>query len=260
LPTASIPFNSQKITGLGAATLADDAVKASQVQSGALVNLGSVSGVDTITATALPTLAAYGTRQHFIFTPAGTNTTAATINIDGLGAKSIVKGSAVALVAGDLLAAVPALCIYNGTNVVLLNPQSIPLTAAGLLAALLTVDGSGSTLDADLFKGSATIAIGNGGTGATTAATARTALGVTATGADSAYALASTAALQSTTISVSGTGLSGGGSLAANRTITIDQTAMKCRNITGAAGVAVTVASDPGGTPSGNPGDVFEYY
>ena len=35
---------------------------------------------------------------------------------------------------------------------------------------------------------------------------------------------------------------------------------IKTRNITGAAGVAVTVQSDPGGTPSGSPGDVFEYY
>ncbi len=43
-------------------------------------------------------------------------------------------------------------------------------------------------------------------------------------------------------------------------TARIDQTALKCRNITGSSGTAVTVESDPGGTPSGSAGDVFEYY
>ena len=42
-------------------------------------------------------------------------------------------------------------------------------TAADILAKLKTVDGSGSGLDADLFKGKPTIPIANGGTGASTA-------------------------------------------------------------------------------------------
>ena len=42
-------------------------------------------------------------------------------------------------------------------------------TAADILAKLKTVDGSGSGLDADLFKGKSTIPIANGGTGASTA-------------------------------------------------------------------------------------------
>ena len=32
------------------------------------------------------------------------------------------------------------------------------------------------------------------------------------------------------------------------------------RNVPGLVGTAVTIQSDPGGTPSGNPGEVFEYY
>lgn len=46
-------------------------------------------------------------------------------------------------------------------------------------------DGAGSGLDADTFKGSSTIAVANGGTGSTTAAAARTALGAAASGANS---------------------------------------------------------------------------
>lgn len=42
-------------------------------------------------------------------------------------------------------------------------------TAADILAKLKTVDGSGSGLDADLFKGKETIPVANGGTGASTA-------------------------------------------------------------------------------------------
>jgi hypothetical protein len=42
-------------------------------------------------------------------------------------------------------------------------------TAADILAKLKTVDGSGSGLDADLFKGKKTIPVANGGTGASTA-------------------------------------------------------------------------------------------
>lgn len=51
-------------------------------------------------------------------------------------------------------------------------------TAADVLAKLKTVDGAGSGLDADLFKGAAVIPLANGGTGATTAALARNALGL----------------------------------------------------------------------------------
>lgn len=35
---------------------------------------------------------------------------------------------------------------------------------------------------------------------------------------------------------------------------------LKTRNINGAAGVSVTVQADPGGTPSGNAGDLFYYF
>lgn len=138
LPTASIPFNGQKITGLGNATLAQDAATAIQVQTGSLLKLNTVAGTaDVITANLTPTLAAYVTSMVVYFTPAGTNTGAATLNIDGLGAKSIKKSTGVALDAGDLVATVIAVCMYDGTNFVLQNPrQSLsPAVTAGVTRA-----------------------------------------------------------------------------------------------------------------------------
>lgn len=130
--------------------MADIAVEA---QTGAVSTLNTIAGTDTITADMNPELTAYATGMIIKFTPANNNTGAATINIDGLGAKSIVKGDGTALAAGDLQASTMHFCVYDGTNFVLLNPLSIAPTAAGILAALLTVDGSGSGLDADTVDG-----------------------------------------------------------------------------------------------------------
>lgn len=133
IPTAATPWNSQKITGLGNATLTADAINAGQVQTGALLKLGSVSGVDTITASLTPSIAAYTAGQFVVFTPAGTNTVAGvTLNLNSVGAKTIKKSNGIALDVGDLVAAVQAICIYDGTNFVLQNPQLVgtPNTSA----------------------------------------------------------------------------------------------------------------------------------
>lgn len=126
---------------------------ATEAQTGAVATLNTIAGTDTITADMNPELAAYVDGMVIKFTPANNNTGAATINIDGLGARSIVKGDGTALAAGDLQASTKHMCMYDGTNFVLLNPLSIAPTAAGILAALLTVDGAGSGLDADLLDG-----------------------------------------------------------------------------------------------------------
>lgn len=84
--------------------------------------LASVAGTDTITATATPDLTAYSTGMLLFFTPANNNTAASTVNVDALGAKSIVKGDGTALMAGDLQASTIHSIMYDGTNFVLLNP------------------------------------------------------------------------------------------------------------------------------------------
>jgi hypothetical protein len=121
--TANIPLAGYKITGLGAATVGTDAVRYSQIQSGT-DKLITVTGTDTLTGSLTPVLTAYAAGNQFSFVVANTNTTAVTINIDGVGSKSITRTGSTALVAGDLIAGQVALIEYDGTRFQLLNANS----------------------------------------------------------------------------------------------------------------------------------------
>jgi hypothetical protein len=115
-PTGNIPFGNYKITGLGAATLATDAAQFQQIQSGSANYLTAVAGTNTITASLTsPTLTALAVGNTFRFLAAATNNGAATININGLGAKTLQKNG-VALVSGDIALGVIIEIVYDGTN------------------------------------------------------------------------------------------------------------------------------------------------
>lgn len=85
--------------------------------------LSSVVGTDTIVASGPVSLTAYASFQQFFFVPTGTNTGAATININGLGVKSITKNGATPLGAGDIVSGKTVLIAYDGTQFQLLNPS-----------------------------------------------------------------------------------------------------------------------------------------
>ena len=125
--TANIPLAGFKITGLGAATVGTDAVRYSQIQSGT-DKLITVTGTDTLTGTMTPALTAYAAGNQFSFVAANTNTGAVTINIDGVGVKSITKNGTTALVAGNIVANSVVLIEYDGTRFQLLN---VVVTATG---------------------------------------------------------------------------------------------------------------------------------
>ncbi|MGE0853860.1 MAG: hypothetical protein AB7O44_30330 [Hyphomicrobiaceae bacterium] len=81
--------------------------------------------VDAITVTTnLPAFGAYSTAMRFRFTSAGMNTvTNPTINVDGLGAKTVKKWGNVALRKGEIGEAGHVCeCTYDGTSIILLNP------------------------------------------------------------------------------------------------------------------------------------------
>jgi len=85
----------------------------------------AATGTNTYVATFSPAIPAYvaGLEIKVKFTTA--NTTAATINCNGLGAKDIVNGAGQKLVAGQLVANQVYTLVYNGTN---FGIQGIPHT------------------------------------------------------------------------------------------------------------------------------------
>lgn len=90
--------------------------------TGAVCVAGPDGGlVNAYTLTPANALPSYGTKMAAVFSPVVTNTGAATLNISGLGAKVVrrVDGSDVA--AGDLVAGVIYIAIYNGSEFRLLS-------------------------------------------------------------------------------------------------------------------------------------------
>lgn len=126
----AIVMGANKVTGVGAGTASTDAVNLSQIQAAVSNHSTAVAGtVDAITATMSPTLTAYITNAVYRIRSGGLNTVAApTINIDGLGIKTIKKGASVALVGGDTGAVGHELYLtYNGTDMLILNPIAASL-------------------------------------------------------------------------------------------------------------------------------------
>ncbi len=73
----------------------------------------------------LPNFKGYMVGMSVLFRANTANTTGCTLNINGMGAKSIVKGISTALSTNDILALMWCQCVYDGTNFVILNPRAL---------------------------------------------------------------------------------------------------------------------------------------
>jgi len=99
-----------------------DFTSSGQTQLNSKENIASAiiaSGTDTYTATYAPSPTSYTTGFKVLVTFANTNTGASTINLNGLGAKSIVKDVSTPVATGDLLGS--KWLVYNGTDFVALG-------------------------------------------------------------------------------------------------------------------------------------------
>lgn len=114
--TANLGMSGYAHTGVGAATARTMYSTAGQVQDSTLTYLTTITGTDTLTAVAPVLLSAYATGQVFHFLATGTNTGAVTININGIGAKSIKTQDGTDLAAGTLTSGLAVQIIYDGTN------------------------------------------------------------------------------------------------------------------------------------------------
>ena len=122
-PTANLPMGGFKLTGLGAATAATDAAQLQQIQNADTTYLTSVSGTNTITATAglAPT---YAVGQLFMGIAAATNTGATTLNISSVGAGAVQLNGA-ALAGGEIVIGMPFIVLVSAATPVfqLLYPR-----------------------------------------------------------------------------------------------------------------------------------------
>jgi len=107
---------------------------------------------DTYVITLSPVPTSYATGMVVNFKANTVNTGAATINVNSLGAKSIVKGVSTALADGDIAALSLNTLIYDGTNFVLQNP----------IANLITFKNGVTTRAGDTASGTQNIAHGLG--------------------------------------------------------------------------------------------------
>ncbi len=209
---ANQPMGSHKFTGLSAGSAATDSIQLGQAQSGVISHAASVGGTaDAVTATFSPVFGAYTSGMRFRFTAGGANTvTGPTVNVDTLGAKTIKKLAGAALAVGDIAGSGHICdCVYNGTDVILLNPanavpnptesltiavsdevtslsagatkitfrMSYAFTLAAVRASLSTAQSSGNIFTVDINESGSTIlstklTIDNGERTSTTAATA----------------------------------------------------------------------------------------
>jgi hypothetical protein len=106
---------------------AGSATNASNSATAAAGNGGRYSATvggtaDAITLTPSPSLGAYVAGEAITFIAAGTNTGAVTVNVSGLGAKSVTKTGATALVAGEIVAGQIVTLRYDGVRYQVITP------------------------------------------------------------------------------------------------------------------------------------------
>lgn len=101
---------------------------------GGLMGFGVATGaVNTYALAVTPLVAvAYVTGMEFTFLANLNNTGAATLNVNGIGARSIVRIDGTALALNDLRAGQPYRVVYNGTSFVLIS-QSGAIASSGVV-------------------------------------------------------------------------------------------------------------------------------
>lgn len=105
-----------KISGIDDVSSSQDAVSAEVVQSSALTYAAAAGAANAFTVTLAPAVAGYTNGQTVTFKANAANTGAATVNVNGLGAKTIKKNSDQDLAANDIKANQLVTVVYDGTN------------------------------------------------------------------------------------------------------------------------------------------------
>lgn len=130
-PTANLPMNTNRHTGVGAAVATTDYARFDQVISqtqNSTTTWGGTSGgtANAQTLTLSPPITAYAAGQRFGFVAGSTNTAAATLNVNGAGAINIItQSTGVSLPSNYLSIGAQYEVVYNGTAFVLLGDPAL---------------------------------------------------------------------------------------------------------------------------------------
>lgn len=150
-PTANLPMNSNKFTGMAQGSARTDSLRIDQVQDGDLIYAGTVGGTaNAIELTMSPVSGGGVEGMMILFIPGSDNTSSVTVDVDGEGATALEYNSA-ALSGGEIRAGQPALIMHDGTNYQLLNPATITRlnsTASGVGASLVGIEDSAGNFTA----------------------------------------------------------------------------------------------------------------
>lgn len=125
-PTANLPMNSNKHTGVAAGSARTDYGDVGSIQDGGY-NYALDSGAsDVYVIGPSPAITAYSTGMTFVVKigSGNTNTGASTINVSGVGAKSIKTPDGTNPEAGAMIAGQIAIICYDGTNFQLVSVPS----------------------------------------------------------------------------------------------------------------------------------------
>jgi hypothetical protein len=117
-PTANLPMGTFKHLNVGKAALYNQYVTAEQLLENELTYY-TTSGTDTYTITPSPSVTAYTAGLGLKIKIGTTNTGAATLNVNGLGAKTIKTSAGAAVTAGTLLAGSIVDMTYDGTDFII---------------------------------------------------------------------------------------------------------------------------------------------
>jgi hypothetical protein len=128
---------------------------------------------DSYAITVVPAITAYAVGQEFTFKANTANTGACTLNVCGLGAKTIKKDVTTDLITGDILAGQTVKVSYDGTNMqmvsqlgnsrdVSLSSGILPIAKGGTGSSIYAFKNGSTTYDVSTASGTQTIAHGLG--------------------------------------------------------------------------------------------------
>lgn len=124
VPTANLPMGGFRHTGVGDASALTHYPSVKQIQNAAFTSVTTTGSSNAYVAALSPAVTALTAGLTFTIIPNFTNTSTATLNLNGLGATAIRRGTGTTvLIAGDIVSGVPYQLYYNGTYFLIIGQR-----------------------------------------------------------------------------------------------------------------------------------------